>query len=145
MGGDNAARCQCRRKLSQPSRDKLIGQTVKAVAAHAGIGNRARQCKPCRERRDGMVESRIEAGDLLQARTSGGNRPHGCEVIGHVQGIERCQRLKRRQERRSDQFRRDMVCSAMHNAMPDRYQPIAAQMRVSEVEQRMKCGIETVR
>ena len=82
------------RDLAEPSRDVLVGEAVKSVAAHALrielFGNR----KAVGDLGMAPVEGRIEAGDLQQVRLPLQDRADRPEVVGLVKGSERTQPLE---------------------------------------------------
>ncbi len=128
--------------MLQAAGDVLVGQAVKAIAAHADVRDGTRQGEPSGNRRQGVMKRRVEACDLRERGTGCGNRVHRREIIRHMQRIERRQSLQRRQQRWRDQLRCNMSGTAMHDAVADGCQPVATKMRVGKREQCVEEGGE---
>ncbi len=93
---------------------------MEPVAADAAFVEFARQGEALGQRRQGVVEGGIEAGDLRQARAQPRQRTDARQVVRLVQGAQRDQRFHVRQHGRIDPHRMDVAGTAVHHAMTGR-------------------------
>jgi hypothetical protein len=134
MRGDDPSSRKGGRVKLQLLDNELVAQAMEPVAAHARRRQRARQGETRGLDRHGVVEGGVEAGDLREFRTRCGERAHGSEIMRQVKRIEWDQRAQRFQQCRRDEFRRDMLGSAMNDAMSDGAQTRIAEMIVDELQ-----------
>jgi hypothetical protein len=80
------------------------------------------------------MEGGVEAGDLHEFGTRRGERAHGSEIMRQVKRVERDQRAQGLQQCRRDEFRRDMLGSAMNDSMSDGAKARVAEMIVDELQ-----------
>ena len=118
---------------------------MKAVAANAGRRERARQGEVGSLRRHGVVERRIEAGNLWQSRARRGDRADRRNIVRQMQRIERRQSLKLCKQVLRNDLRRDVFGAAVNDAMADGDQFRAAQLIVDEFQQRREYRVEVLR
>ena len=113
-------------ELRQHRGDVLVRQAVEAVAPHAGFVQLRGQREALRDVGIGAVERGIEAGDLRQLRRALEQAPDRREVVRLMQRRERNQLLERRHHVRIDAHRLREVEPAVHDAMSDADQLVAA-------------------
>ncbi len=134
MGDDHAALGFGTEIIRQHAGDILIGETVEAVAQHAGIGQRARQREDFGEARLGAMKGRIETGDLRQIRPLRRDRIDHAEIMRLMIGRKRNEAAQLGQHLRIDPYGAMKSLPAMHDPMARRAQ--------REIRQFMQCGDE---
>jgi len=97
---------------------------MEAIANHTAVGDRSRQRERLRDRRLCPVERRIEARDLRQVGHPREQRLDRREIVRLVQRRERHVLLQCRDATRVDAHRFHVLAAAMHDAVPDRHQPM---------------------
>jgi hypothetical protein len=135
MRGDDPSSREGRRMKLQLLDDEFVTQPVEAVATHPRRGQHARQGEAGGLDRHGVVEGGVEADDLCEFRTARGKRVDGSEIVRQMKRIEWDQRLYRLQQRRGDEFRRDVFRPAVNDSMSDRAETRVAEMIVDELQQ----------
>ena len=120
MADHHPARAKARVDLAQPVGDVLVGQAVKAVAAHALLVPAVRRSRSGRRPRDGRDGTRCRSrrpGDLRPARADLADRR---QIVRLVQRRQRDEPLEPVQHRVVHQDRRVEVRAAMDDPMADR-------------------------
>ena len=110
--------------------DVFVGQAVKAVAAHAFLGEAARQGEGLRHLWLRPVKRGVEAGDLRHTGAILRHRLDGGHVVRLVQRRQRDQRFQLRQRSPRRRARARRTHAAMHDAMPDGDDAVLAERTV---------------
>jgi hypothetical protein len=139
MQDDQARAGEVRHQLAQSPHDEVVRQAVKAVAAHAGRRELARQGELLRESRLSAMEGGVEAGHLRQVwRRSG-------DVVDRRETVRLVKRRKRHQLGQPgphgiiDPDRRGEGRAAMDDAMAEGHHRPAAQQRGTQPEDLRGC------
>ena len=123
--------------------DVLVGQAVEAVAAHAAVGDRARQGEGLRHLRLGAMERGVEAGHLGQLGCALHQRPDRGEVVRLVQGRERNVLFQRREHGCIDANGSGVGKPAVDDAVADADEALFAQLVAEEREQMVERAVVT--
>ena len=125
--------------LAQPVGDILVGEAVKAVAAHALLVPAVRDREPVGDLGMAAVERGVEAGDLGHLRLARADLADRRQIVRLVQRRQRHQPLEPLQHRVVHQDRRVEVRAAMDDPVADRARGAAEpaeQPRLEPVERR---------
>ena len=131
--------------LRQAAGDVLVGQAVKAIAAHADVRDGTRQGEPSGDRRHGCDETPCRS---MRPAAERGTRLRQPRAIG----ARLCGMMQRRRAASEPssaassagviELRCNMSGTAMHDAVADGCQPVATKMRVGQREQCVEEGGE---
>ena len=119
MRDDHPALGETRIVVFQDGRDVVVGQPMEAVAPHAALAHLARQGEQARDVGLGLMEGRVETGNLRHPRQAAAHDPDRLQVMGLMQRRERHQRLKRLEDGFVDQHRAGKGRAAMDDPVPD--------------------------
>ena len=108
---------------------------MKAVPAHAAIGDRPGQRERLRHRRRAAVEGRVEARHLRQLRLALEQRPDRGQIVRLVQRRERNVLFERRQDRRIHAHGLRVLEPAVHHAVADARQAMPGKLGAQERDQ----------
>ncbi len=123
--------------------DVLVREPVKAVPAHAAIGDRPGQRERLRDGRRAVVKRRVEAGDLRQFRRAREQRPDRRQVVRLVQRRKRDVLFERGQDRRIDADGLRVLDSAVHHAVADAGQAVLGERRAHSRDQMVERAVVT--
>ena len=117
---------------------------MEAITPHAGRLIFARQREARRDDRHGVMEGRVETGNLEKVRPRGGDSTHRRDIMRLVQRRERRQPIERREQFGRHSFGPAMVGAAMHHAMTDGDKMIGAEMSLGPTNHRFEQRLEVL-
>ena len=141
MRDDDPARRSDGVKLRQGSGDVLVGQTVKAVAMHAALGDLGRQREGLGDRWLGTMKRRIKTGDLRQVGTIQHQAPNRREIVRLVQRRQRDELVQGVIDACIHAHRATARGATMHDTMTHGAQIVASASGIKMLEEQRQCSV----
>ena len=114
-------------------RDVLVRQAVEAIAADAGLAERAGQGHDVGDFRVAAMERRVEAGHVKRRGIAGAGGAEGVEAPGLVKPVERNESFERRENAIVDGRRPEEIRAAVDDPVADGGGALAVEMSLEEL------------